>query len=288
MPEPLVSIKNLTFIYTGSRTPALRDVSLEVLPGEYVAVLGLNDAGKTTLALSMNGVVPHMLTGEMSGTVEVAGHDVADYPVREMAKLIGVVFDNPEFQMSQMTVAEEVALGLESAGVPHEEMVPIVKDTLALVGLEGLEERSPLELSGGQQQRLAIAAVLAMKPRLLIMDEPTSNLDPQGKREVFEIAARLNREQNLTVVIVEHEVEMMAAHADRVVVLDRGRVVLNGPPREVLAQVEEVEALGLRPPQVTSVAYRLGRDHGLWDGPMPVVAEEALPVIDRLIGATDA
>ena len=284
MTEPLISIENLTFTYTGGQTPALREVSLKVLPGEYVAVLGRSDAGKTTLALSMNGVVPHMLAGEMSGTVQVAGHDVADYPVREMAKLIGVVFDNPEFQMSQMTVAEEVALGLESAGTPPEEMYPIVEKTLEMVGLAGLEERSPLELSGGQQQRLAIAAVLAMRPRVLVMDEPTSNLDPQGKREVFEIAATLHA-QNQTVVIVEHEVEMMATHADRVIVLDAGRVVLNGPPREVFAQVEVLESLGLRPPQVTAVAYRLGRDHGLWDGPLPIVVDDAVRPIRRLIAA---
>lgn len=286
MTEPIIRIDIDSFQYAGGDEPALRDIHLEIMPGEYVAVIGLNGAGKTTLGLTLNGVIPSMLSGEMEGTVVVDGLDVADYPVREMSKLVGMVFDNPEFQMSQMSVAEEVALGLENIGTPYEEMRRIIPETLELVGLAGFEERSPLGLSGGQQQRLAIASVLAMQPKILIMDEPTSNLDPIGKQEVFEIAARLNRDNGMTVIVIEHEVEVLARYADRVLVVHDGRVVLNGPPADIMARVDELRELGLRAPEAAVVADHLRRA-GLWNGPLPTRTEPAVAGIRDLIGAQE-
>ncbi|WP_020577790.1 energy-coupling factor ABC transporter ATP-binding protein [Actinopolymorpha alba] len=284
MSDPIIAFEDVSFTYAGSETPALSNIDLAISEGEYVAILGLNGAGKTTLGLCVNGVVPHMLGGELTGEVRVAGLNVADYAVREMAKVVGIVFDNPEFQMSQLTVAEEVALGMENTGVSYAEMRRVIPEVLAQVGLAGFEERTPLGLSGGQQQRLAIAAVLAMKPRVLVLDEPTSNLDPVGKQDVFEIAERLNREQGMTVIIAEHEVEVVARYADRIVVLDQGRVVLNGPPKDVLSQVERLTELHLRPPQATRIAELLRDEHHLWDGPLPVLAEDAATGIEAILG----
>jgi energy-coupling factor transporter ATP-binding protein EcfA2 len=284
MTDPIIRFDNVTYHYPGTEEPALRDIDLEIMPGEYVAILGLNGAGKTTLGLCVNGVVPTMLGGTLEGTVTVGGLDVEDYPVREMAKLVGMVFDNPEFQMSQMSAAEEVALGLENAGIPYEEMLRIIPETLSLVGLAGFEERSPLGLSGGQQQRLAIAAVLAMNPQILIMDEPTSNLDPIGKQEVFGIAAKLNKEAGMTVVVIEHEVEVMARFADRVIVIDKGRIVMNGAPSEIFSRVPELNALGLRAPEAAVLAETL-RARGLWTGPTPTTTEPAVAAVRELIGA---
>lgn len=283
MPDPIIRFDNVSYRYPGTEEPALSEITLEVMPGEYVAVCGLNGAGKTTLGLCVNGVVPTMLGGTLEGTVTVAGLDVSDYPVREMAKVIGMVFDNPEFQMSQLSAAEEIALGLENAGVPYEDMVRIIPESLALVGLSGFEERSPLGLSGGQQQRLAIAAVLAKKPQILIMDEPTSNLDPIGKQEVFDIAATLNRDAGMTIIVIEHEVEVMARYADRVVVLDHGRVVMNGTPQEVFSDVERLTSLGLRAPESAVLADLLA-ERGLWSGPLPTTTEPAVAGIRELIG----
>jgi energy-coupling factor transporter ATP-binding protein EcfA2 len=283
MPEPIVRFEGVTYQYPGTDQPALIDVSLEIQPGEYVAVLGLNGAGKTTLGLCFNGVIPTMLAGEMTGTVTVAGLEVIDYPVREMAKVVGMVFDNPEFQMSQQSVAEEVALGLENAGTPYEDMLRIIPETLELVGLGGYEERSPLGLSGGQQQRLAIAAVLAMKPTVLIMDEPTSNLDPIGKQEVFDMAAKLNRERGMTVIVIEHEVEVMARYADRVIVLEAGRIVMNGTPAEIFGRVDELAAMNLRVPEAVVLAKILEK-RGLWKGPIPIQTEPAVHAIKELLG----
>jgi energy-coupling factor transport system ATP-binding protein len=285
MSDPIISFTDVTYTYAGTDEPALHSISLEIQPGEYVAVLGLNGAGKTTLGLCVNGVVPTMLGGELTGTVLVGGLDVSEYPVREMSKLVGMVFDNPEFQMSQMSAAEEVALGLENAGVPYEEMRRIIPETLELVGLGGFEERSPLGLSGGQQQRLAIAAVLAMKPQILIMDEPTSNLDPIGKQEVFDMAAKLNRERGMTVIVIEHEVEVMARYADRVIVLDAGRIVMNGTPQEIFSRVDELDALKLRVPESAALARVLGSEYGLWTGQVPITTEPAVSAINELLGA---
>jgi energy-coupling factor transport system ATP-binding protein len=189
-----------------------------------------------------------------------------------MARTVGVIFDNPEYQLSQATVAEEVAFGLESLGVPPEAMPARIATALAAVGLDGLEDRSPYALSGGQQQRLAIAAVLVMDPSILVMDEPTSNLDPTGAADVFDIVRRLNREHGMTVVVAEHDVETLAAHVDRIVVLDGGRIAADGSPSAVLGRVEDLHRWGLRSPQVTELAGALAPEASS----LPVTVHEAV------------
>lgn len=283
MTDPAVSFDQVTYTYPASQEPALRGIDLQIGAGEYVAVMGLNGAGKTTLGLCVNGVVPAMLGGRLEGTVTVAGLDVADYPVREMSKLVGMVFDNPEFQISQLTVADEIALGLENQGVDPDLMDPIITEVLSLVGLPGFQGRSPLSLSGGQQQRLAIAAVMAMRPTVMLLDEPTSNLDPIGKHEVFEMAARLNREAGMTVVMIEHEVEVMARYADRVVVLHHGELVANGTPADVLGDVDALAALGLRAPDCVRVTRAVERQLGLPAGPAPTTVEAAAERLAELM-----
>lgn len=269
---PIISLAGLGVTYVGADQPALESVDLVVAAGESVGVMGLTGAGKTTLGLCLNGVVPQLLPATVTGNALVAGRDPTTTPVRVMASTVGVVFDNPEYQLSQATVAEEVALGLESLGVEPEAMPDRIARALGAVGLDGLEERSPWALSGGQQQRLAIAAVLVMAPAILVMDEPTSNLDPIGAAEVFAIVRRLNRDEGMTVIVAEHDVETLAAHVDRIVVLDRGRVTADGPPSAVLSEVEDLRRWGLRPPQVTELAHALAPSAGS----LPVTVEEAV------------
>jgi len=275
--EIAIKIEGLTFTYAAGSKPALSNINLEIKRGEYLGIMGLNGAGKTTLGLSINGIVPQSTMGFYEGKVTVEGLDTSTTPVREMARTVGIVFDNPEFQMSQVSAAEEVALGLENLGVPTEEMPPRVSAALATVGLPGFEERSPMGLSGGQQQRLAIASVLAMHPRILFMDEPTSNLDPIGKEEVFELARKLNREDGLTVIVAEHECEVLAAYADRIVVLDQGKIVMIGTPSEVFARGDELAKLGLRVPQATELALDLG---GSDKKNLPVTTEAAVKWVE--------
>ncbi len=165
--EPIIEFRDVTFYYPISETPALQNINLKIYEGEYVAILGLNGAGKTTLQLCLNGVIPNMIMGELTGDVFIKGLNTRDYPTRELAKIVRMVFDNPEFQLTQTSVAEEVALGLENLGTSPHDMEEIIGEVLQTVGLSGLKDRSPFELSGGQQQRLAIASALAMHPESL-------------------------------------------------------------------------------------------------------------------------
>lgn len=278
--KPIIEFKDVTFWYGERDTvPAIKNINLTIHEGDYVALLGLNGSGKTTLQLCINGVIPNSLVGEFAGEVIVDGHDTYTTPVREMAKTVGMVFDNPEFQLSQMSVAEEIALGMESLGYTYDQMKETIPEVLEIVGLQGLEERSPFGLSGGQQQRLSIAAALAMHPKILVMDEPTSNVDPIGKEEIFSVAYELNRERNLTVVMAEHEVEVMAQYANVVVVMDKGEILLNGSPQEVFSNVEIIQDLSLRMPQVAEYGYYL-EQNGLIDlgGVYPVTLDSAAEV----------
>jgi energy-coupling factor transport system ATP-binding protein len=279
--EPIIELESVKYEYAATDKWALSDVSVRIYPGEYVAFLGPCGAGKTTLCLTMNGIVPNMMMGYLEGSIRVKGKETRKSIVREVAKTVGMVFDNPEYQLSQLTVREEVALGLENIGVPREEILPRVAEALQIVGLVGFESRSPMALSGGQQQRLAIAAALAMYPAVLVLDEPTSNLDPIGKQEVFDVAARLNRERHMTIVIAEHEVEVMAAYADRILVLDQGRLVLQGSPSEVFQHVDQLNKIGVRVPQVTEAAHGVRSPARTSHRDLPVTLEEAVHWVEQ-------
>ena len=257
MTKEIIRIENLTYQYAHTDKPALVDINLSIKKGEYLAIIGPCGAGKTSLALSLNGIVPHMTVGEMRGKVLVDGIDTTQTQVRDLAHIVGMVFDNPEYQLSQSTVLSEMAIGLENIGIPRDEMLKRIAEALEIVGLSGLEERSPLALSGGQQQRLAIAAALSMYPKVLVLDEPTSNLDPMGKEEVFAVTARLNQENQMTVVIVEHEVEVIASYADRVIVLDKGQIVNSGNVNDIFSDIDSLDGIGVRSPQVTAIASGL-------------------------------
>jgi len=257
MTKEIIQIENLTYQYAHTDKPALVDINLSINKGEYLAIIGPCGAGKTSLAPSLNGIVPHMTVGEMRGKVLVDGIDTTQTQVRDLAHIVGMVFDNPEYQLSQSTVLSEMAIGLENIGIPRDEMLKRIVVALEIVGLSGLEERSPLALSGGQQQRLAIAAALSMYPKVLVLDEPTSNLDPMGKEEVFAVTARLNQEKQMTVVIVEHEVEVIASYADRVIVLDKGQIVNSGNVNDIFSDIDSLDGIGVRSPQVTAIASGL-------------------------------
>jgi len=271
--EPVIVLEGFGFTYDDAPEPALTGVDLVIERGEAVGIIGLNGAGKSTLAMCLNGVVPNLLPGAVSGSIRVAGMDPTSTPVREMARMVGLILDDPGAQMSQLTVAEEVAFGLENLGVGPLEMGSRIDSVLGAVGLAGLDERSPLELSGGQQQRLIIASVLAMRSGVLVLDEPTSNLDPAGRDDLLEIVRQRQRDDGLTVVIVEHDIDALAASVERIVVLDAGRIVLDGSVRNILGRVDVLAGLGLRPPAVTEVVAALA-GHG--SARLPVTLAEAV------------
>ncbi|NJE55207.1 energy-coupling factor ABC transporter ATP-binding protein [Thermococcus sp. 21S9] len=273
----MIELRDVTFRYPRSKNPALRDVDLKIGDGEFVGILGPSGSGKSTLALTLNGIIPNSIRGAFSGEVIVRDprtgktFKTTETPVSKLSTLVGLVLQNPESQLFNMTVEDEVAFALENLGLPREEIAERVEWALKVVGLEGLENEFPPNLSGGEKQRLAIASVIAMKPSHLVLDEPTSQLDPKGKREVLRVIEELHR-AGTTVVMVEHDSRFLFRKADRLVVLNDGRVVLQGKPCEVAERVDELVELGVRVPHSLLLSRALGLPPALSPQEFPVSA----------------
>jgi energy-coupling factor transport system ATP-binding protein len=236
---------------------ALHDLNLTVHQGEFVVVLGANGAGKSTLCYLISGIVPHIYGGRRQGDLSLAGIDPWDEPLYVTSQRCGVLMQDPEVQLFMPSLAAELAFGPANLGVPREEILRRSKEALALVRLEGLEDHNPRDLSGGQKQRAALAAVLMMRPRVLVLDEPTSQLDPLGRWEVGEAIERLKRAGDLAIVMTTHESEEILHLADQVLVLERGETVLQGPPGEVFSQSDRLEQAGVKTPALIQAQTRL-------------------------------
>ena len=271
----IVNLQNVTYKYPLTDTPVLQDINLQVNEGEFLAVIGPNGAGKSTLCYTIAGFVPHFFKGELTGTVEVDGMDSSTSNLHEWVLHVGLAFQNPFNQISgaKYTVFEEIAFGLENTGVPRDEMKQRVDDAMKLTGISDLADRSPYSLSGGQQQRVALTSILVMQPKVLVLDEPTSQMDPIGTREVFGVI-RTMAENGMTVVLVEHKVEWIANFADRVIALHEGQILLDGKPNEVLTSDALLDK-GFGISRYTSVARR-AKGMGLWtQDSLPVTLDEA-------------
>ena len=251
MSEIMIQLKDVVFGYPDSEVNAVDHVSFEINRGEFLAVLGRNGSGKSTLAKLLNALL--MPT---SGEVVVGGMQATEENPYDVRGICGMVFQNPDNQIVATVVEEDCAFGLENMGVAPAEIRRRVDVALREVGMENKAMTSPAMLSGGQKQRVAIAGVLAMRPKIIVFDESTAMLDPVGRREIFEIAQRINREEGITIVWITHFMEE-AAQADRVVVMDKGRVVLNDAPRKAFANVEQVLSLGLDVPEMMKLAAQL-------------------------------
>jgi energy-coupling factor transport system ATP-binding protein len=274
--EPEVRIEGLTYLYRGQQKPALKGVDLEVAEGEFVVIMGPSGAGKSTLCVSLNGLIPHFFKGKMEGEVRVGGRSTREGKVGEFAQEVGLVFQDFEAQLFSTNVALEVAFGPENFRVERGEMIERVGMVLGQVRLEGFEKRTPATLSGGQKQRLAIASVLAIEPRVLCLDEPTTDLDPVGKLGIFEIAEDLKDRDDVTLIVVEHETEE-TLEADRIIVLRDGEIVADRPAREILRDVELLEESSVMPLQVA----RFFHEMGLWQGQLPLTPQEGVAEFRR-------
>jgi len=266
----MIHFDNLTYTYPGSLFPSLTDLTLRIAEGEFVLVAGPSGAGKSTLLRCLNGLVPHFTGGRLGGRISVAGHDpVAEGP-QVLSRVVGFVFQDPEAQFIVDRVEDEIAFALESAAIPPAEMRDRVEESLDLLDLTSLRDRSLDALSGGEKQRVAIAAALALRPHILVLDEPTSQLDPWSAEEVLSALASLNRDLGLTIILAEQRLERVLPHAHRLIYLPGpGEPVLSGQPRQVLHRVD------LTPPLVT-----LGKTLG-WE-PLPLTVEEARPLAAKL------
>lgn len=272
----IVNLQNVTYKYPLTDVPVLQGINLQVEAGEFVAVIGPNGAGKSTLCYTLAGFVPHFFKGELEGTVDVAGVESQNSTLSEWVLNVGLAFQNPFNQISgaKYTVFEELAFGLENIGIPREEMNTRVTESMQLTGISDLADRSPYSLSGGQQQRVALTSILVMQPKVLVLDEPTSQMDPIGTREVFGVIRNM-AERGMTVILVEHKVEWIAEFADRVIALKDGQILLDGTPSEVLTSPLLPEN-GFGVSRYTSVA-RTAKGMGFWNGEkLPVTLEEAV------------
>jgi energy-coupling factor transporter ATP-binding protein EcfA2 len=270
---PIIEIEDFSYRYPRTSTPALTHINLTIHDEEFVGIVGPTGAGKTTLCLALHGFLPQILGGKVEGRILLAGKDTRTTPISELAfssidrtALVGMVFQDPEGLLVGMSVEEDLAFGPENLGVPPDEIEARVQEALQTTRIEAYRHSFPYTLSGGQKQRTAIASALAMRPKVLILDEPTSELDPVGREEVFEVIKELKSRARLTVIVVEHHMEELVQFVDRLVVLVGGQIVLDGPTPEVLKQTSTLRNVGVRPPEVMELLDLLNQ-RGLVDSP---------------------
>ncbi len=270
----MIELKNVSFKYELQEEKTIKNMDLYVKQGEFVGIIGKNGSGKTTLCNIIRGIIPDFVQGQISGDIVIDNKNIDDIKRGEMAELVGFVFQNPFSQISgiKKTVFEEIAYGLENLGVEREEIRQRVTDVIKLLKIEDLQDKNPNELSGGQSQRVAIASIIVMNPKVLIFDEPTSQLDPLGTEEIFDIL-KLLKSQNKTIILVEHKIDLIAEYADRVVVMDDGEIIFNGETHEVLSN-DKIEQHNVSMPIVSKLAYKLNEEKPGFFKNIPITLDE--------------
>lgn len=269
----LIEIRDLTYTYPGRAEPSINGVSLAIEKGEFVVLTGPSGCGKTTLCRCLNGLIPHFYQGTFEGNILVSNLNIADHSIHELTRHVGLVFQNPENQLFALSVEKDVAFGLENLALPRDTIRKRVDWALQITGIEQLSGRPPHELSGGQQQRVAIASVLAMQPDIMIFDEPTSFLDPVGAQQIFHVINELNKQLGLTIILVEHRLDLASQYATRVIIMDKREVVLDGPPRGVFSS-QKARMLGVGIPKATRL-FQILRENGMRFDRIPVTSQEA-------------
>lgn len=268
-----ISLKNVSYQYPLEKRQVIRNVSLEIEKGKVYGLIGANESGKTSLCNIIRGFIPELYKGKLTGEVMVEGKRITDYSMGELATIIGYAFQNPFTQISGVkeTVYEEIAYGMENIGTPREKMITKVEELLKLFKLENLAEKNPYELSGGQKQRVALASMSALDPDIIIMDEPTSQLDPQSTEDVFEII-KLMKNSGKTIILIEHKIDLVAAYCDEILLMHEGSLVMHGPAGEVLTNPRVLE-YGGQLPQV--VLFFLKQMKEASAGTIPLTVEQA-------------
>ncbi|WP_033828855.1 energy-coupling factor ABC transporter ATP-binding protein [Bacillus andreraoultii] len=278
-----IIVEGLKYKYPDTEELALNDISFEVNEGEVIGIVGRNGSGKSSLCLSLTGLIPHFFHGGYGGKVFINGTEVKTSTITDISQTAGLVFDNPFTQMtaSKYTVYDEIAFGLENMGLSREEMIRRIDWSLQLMDIEKIKQKNPFDLSGGQMQRVAIASVIAMRPNILVLDEPTSQLDPQGSEEVFKVIQQLSKE-GMTIVIAEHKIEKLASFADRILLLDQGKQIDYDIPQKVFSR-DDLDEYGIEPPVFTTYCKSMGmKDEQT--GYYPITLAEVSSMIGRTGG----
>ncbi|MDR1916689.1 MAG: ATP-binding cassette domain-containing protein [Synergistaceae bacterium] len=265
----MIRINSVSFRYGESLRNAISDVSLTIDDGDFLGIIGASGAGKSTLVYSINGVIPHHFRGDFFGEVLVDGMDTVQTRPEELAKFVGSVHQDIDSQMVASVVEDEILFGLENFKTPHSEIELRIEEALAAAGISGLRDRDIGSLSGGQKQKVAIAAIIALRPKIILLDEPTGELDPQSSRKVFETLRELNERFGITVIVVEQKIMLLCEFSKHLAVMERGGMILNGLVHEVLQRADKLEEAGVNIPRVTTLARKL-RERGLYSGAMPL------------------
>lgn len=282
MVEEVIRVEDFSFKYRQTKKYALKHLDFAIKKGEFVCVIGQNGSGKSTLASALVGLVPQYFVGNLHGRILIEGHNTQQTSISELSTMIGLVFQNPFNQLSYTagTVAEELAYGLCNHGVPREEMIERVDRIARVMRIDHIIDKNPLELSGGQVQRVALGSSLIMEPEIVVLDECTTQLDPMGSEEIFDIVKNLNAD-GMTVVMADHDMERVARCADRVIVLDRGEIVAQGTPDEVFSQPNLCEH-GVEPPDFLKIALAL-KEVGVKVDRLPVTEEPTVELVKEAI-----
>ena len=262
----MIEFKDFSFRYREGGTPVVEGISLTIPDGAFVGITGAAGSGKSTLTYAVNGIIPHCYPGDFYGSVVVEGLDTVEASLTDISRLVGSVCQDIDSQMVSTVVEDEILYGLENFGVPRNEIPVRVDEALSAMGISDLRDRPIDALSGGQKQKVAVASVLALRPKVLVLDEPTAELDPASSVAVFDLLARYARDHGTTVVVVEQKIALLSDYADMLVIVDEGRIRFADTPDKVLAHSDELLALGVNCPRATTLMNTLGKQ-GLYGGP---------------------
>jgi len=299
----MIEIQNLGFSYAGSfaasagssaagsgnsasssseKKKALWQINLTIPDGEFLGIIGSSGAGKSTLTYAINGVIPHCYPGDFYGKIRVNGLDTVETGIDTLSRQVGSIFQDIDGQMVAQVVEDEILFGLENFGIPHDEIESRLTEALAAAGIEDLRYREMSSLSGGQKQKAAIAAVIALRPKIILLDEPTGELDPQASRKIFECLKELNEKHGITIIVVEQKIMLLCEFAKRLAVMDSGRLIREGTVKEVLQRPDILENAGVNIPRVTTLGNRL-REKGIYAGALPRDLSEAQLMVQEIL-----
>ncbi len=273
--SPIIELSGYSWRYLDSDEFAVQDINLSFEEGKFFGIIGQNGAGKTTLAYSIDGLIPGQYHGIKQGSVKVLGKEVEEYEKGSLQRIIGMVFSDPEAQFTAMTVEDELVFGMENLGMTIPEIRERLEWVTGLTNMTLLLEKPPYELSGGQKQRVALAAVLAMTPRIMILDEPTSMLDPISRKRVFDVLARLKKERSMTVIVIEHSLENLIPLADEMILMAHGKPILKEETHAFFQKMDFLLENGVYPPQALLFFHRL-KQAGRYHGEIPLTVDEAV------------
>ena len=278
----MIEIRDLSFTYRESSQPTVRNINLSIPDGQFVGITGAAGSGKSTLTYAFNGIIPHCYPGEFYGAVLIDGHDTVDTSLTDISRLVGRVCQDIDSQMVSSVVEDELLYGLENFAIPKEEVEPRLEEALRAMGIEDLRDRAIASLSGGQKQKVAVASILALRPKVLVLDEPTAELDPASSQAVFELLRLYAREHGTTVIVVEQKIALLSEYADRLIIVKEGQLLFDDSPAAVLEHAEELLAEGINCPRSTSLANRL-RKLGLYSGPACRNVAEAVRACEEVL-----